>query len=195
MSKNIVPLQDVGMRVSKWNAARYAREHNLDLAVRLLEEELGEFFTSNEEVDRLDGLCDTIYVAFGVIWKCNGQGETIEPYFDRAFQFVDELPNDMLVYAAYAKACITSMQFGASPIQMSANIILLCLAEAMDSLHMTYDEVVQALHVVCDSNDSKKIKRVASDVKANDNDKGDTFIPPEKSLQLILDNRVTKRFH
>lgn len=195
MSRKLAPLQEVQVRVAKWNAARYEREHNLELAVRLLEEELDEFFTSNEEVDRLDGLCDTIYVAFGVIWKCNTQDKMVAHCFDRAFQFVDNLPNDMLVYAAYAKACITSMQFGASPLQMSANIILLCLAEAMDSLRMTYDEVVQALHVVCDSNDSKKIKRIASDVKANDNDKGDTFIQPEKSLQLILDNRVTKRFH
>lgn len=178
-------------RVANWNAARYDRVYDRDLAMRLLHEELDEFFEGSTEVERLDGLLDTMYVAFGVLWKLNLEDKQMDECYQRALSFVDALPNNMLVYAAYAKACVHSIGYGAPAGNMAFNIIVLCMAEAMDSLFMTYDEVIRGLHIVCDSNDSKSIKKVAANVKANDGDKGDLFAPPEPRLQELLNKRIS----
>lgn len=49
-------------------------------------------------------------------------------------------------------------------------------------------QIDAAIHVVCDSNDSKPAKKTPSHIKANI-DKGAEFIPPEPRLQEILDAR------
>lgn len=179
---------DVYTRVQNWNAARYDRVYDQPLAVRLLNEELDEFFTGKSEVDRLDALVDTAYVALGVIWKLDVLDAAINRAAGLASDFQEALP-ELLTYAAYAKACVHSMEYGAPPLNMAMTTILLCQCEAMSSLGLTEDEWIQACMVVCDSNDSKSVKRVAADVKANDNDKGSTFVPPEPRLAEILRNR------
>lgn len=184
-------MSKVLFRVSAWNSVRYERQFVLALAISLLQEELDEFSSSTSEVGRLDGLCDASYVAFGCIWKLDITAAQLDEAFARAFKFCEELPNDMLTYNTYARACVDAMRYGADPLQMSANIVTLCLAEAMDSLCLTYDEFIEALNIVCDSNDTKQVVKTAADVKANIT-KGASFVPPTAKLQDLLNRRIKK---
>lgn len=59
---------------------------------------------------------------------------------------------------------------------------------AMWKLGLSDEQIRQAIHAVCDSNDSKSVTKTASHVKANI-DKGKDFIRPEPRLQEILDAR------
>lgn len=59
---------------------------------------------------------------------------------------------------------------------------------AMWKLGLSPEQITQAIHVVCDSNDSKEVERVEAFVKANMN-KGPNFVPPEPRLQEILNER------
>ena len=57
---------------------------------------------------------------------------------------------------------------------------------AMWKLGLSHDDIERAILVVCDSNDTKTVKRTLSHIKANIN-KGEGFIPPEPRLREILD--------
>jgi predicted HAD superfamily Cof-like phosphohydrolase len=62
-------------RVVSWNAQRYEQEFDRLLTKNLLKEEILEFEEASQEVDQLDALVDTIYVAIGAMWKL-GLNET-----------------------------------------------------------------------------------------------------------------------
>lgn len=60
---------------------------------------------------------------------------------------------------------------------------------AMYKLGLTDQQIVDAIHAVCDANDTKSITKTPSHIKANTT-KGPDFVPPEARLQEILDERV-----
>ena len=67
--------------------------------------------------------------------------------------------------------------------------IVYVVVGAMWKLGLTEAQIVQAIHVVCDSNASKRIdNNTPSHIKAN-LDKGPNFITPEPKLQEILNER------
>mgnify|MGYP000241536307 CR=1 FL=1 len=120
-------MRDIITRVCEWNEARYEPIENPILTLRLLTEELDEYFQAQceaNDVDKADALIDIIYVAIGAMWK----------------------------------------------------------------MGLTTKQIADAIHVVCDSNDSKTATKTASHIKANI-DKGAGFIAPEPRLQEILDDR------
>ena len=62
-------------------------------------------------------------------------------------------------------------------------------AAQMLSMGLNIDQISEAMHAVCDANDTKCVDKVAPNVKANANNKGDNFVSPEPRLQMILDNK------
>jgi Holliday junction resolvasome RuvABC DNA-binding subunit len=81
-----------------------------------------------------------------------------------------------------------------------ANIAALIMADianlnycALEKLGYTATEIIQAANIVCDSNDSKVVQKVAADVKANDGNKGSSFIDPTPRLQAIVDAMIARR--
>ena len=58
----------------------------------------------------------------------------------------------------------------------------------MWKLGLSPEQINAAIHVVCDSNDTKPAKKTPAHVKANI-DKGNSFVRPEPRLQEILDGR------
>lgn len=59
---------------------------------------------------------------------------------------------------------------------------------AMWKMGLTNEQIYAAIHIVCDSNDTKVALKTFSHIKANIN-KGPDFIPPETRLQELLDER------
>lgn len=188
----MIDMSGIYARVSAWNAERYDRVYNKELAVALLSEELTEYFTANNEVEALDGLVDTAYVAFGIIWKLNVTDEELQQAMYKAYDFAEALPSNMLTYAAYAAASVTALQYSAPALQMACNIIVLCMLEAQDTLRVSFENWVEACFIVCDSNDSKVVMKVDSAVKANAGNKGSNFIDPKPFLAKLLAKRKLK---
>lgn len=186
-------MQTIFKRVSEWNAKRYDQEYDHKLTIALLREEYREWCEAKTDVERLDAICDVIYVAMGALWKSKLElsvehmqyaimnldrlidVEVEHPmylmgtYLDDA-EFTDQQGNELWLYYVLAVANFQAMEMG-----------------------LAMEELIAALTVVCDSNDSKSVKKTASDVKANDGDKGVYFVPPEPRLQAILDNLQSEK--
>lgn len=182
-------MNNIYNRVAKWNSQRYDQEYNHELAVSLLREEYNEWRRDEEAVKKLDGLCDVVFVAFGVLWKAKVDEAVLNEAKDQAIAIVDVAVEQSSFAAGYTIGLMLDIFEYEAKQELAlvmCSIIYAAVAQAL-SMGLTYDQFIEALHVVCDSNDSKSIKRVTSDVKANAGDKGPYFIAPEPRLQAILD--------
>lgn len=166
-------------RPIKWNEARYDREFNHELTCDLLFEEIQEYNEATTEVDKLDALIDIYFVSIGALWKLG-----VDP--NKTLKEISiQLPTlDLEVF-------LTAFMESIEHQKHIANLCMLVEASCNLMLEMGLSEkqCIDAILIVCDSNDSKTINKTPSYVKANI-DKGDSFIPPEPRLQEILDRRV-----
>jgi len=181
-------MNTVLQRVGAWNAARYEQEHSLPLTISLLREEQREFLEAKTPVDRLDALCDLIFVSIGALWKLNVQTEDLNAAQAQAVQVVqNQLDCNELYPAMYNSTYIDVLEFDHDyPMAMSLQLIITsCLAE-MTSFGLDNSQCIEALLIVCDANDSKTITKTANDVKANI-DKGPYFKAPEPRLTKLLE--------
>lgn len=188
-------LSQIFKRVAHWNSMRYDQEYNHDLAVNLLFEELIEFYDSAEsEVGQLDALCDIIYVAMGVVWKCD------PPDFNIEVDAGINVSSALLTIGVFAPIFHVSSVFAAyqhdseTPICPAMwAIVSLCIAQ-MRAMGLNEEQCIAALSIVCDSNDTKKIEKVSADIKAN-KDKGEYFVSPEPRLAKLLEARSYGEVH
>lgn len=181
-------MHNVFKRVSKWNAKRYDQEYNHKLTVSLLREEYREWCEAKTPVECLDAICDVIYVALGGLWKAKEEldYDVVEHVFFKLGELLDvEVAHPMYLLGAYLDDAEFTAQDGDSV------WLYYCMAVASlqaTEMGLTTEDLITALLVVCDSNDSKSVKKTASDVKANDGDKGVYFTPPEPRLQALLNS-------
>lgn len=175
-------------RVGAWNAARYEQEHSLPLTVSLLREEQREFLEAKTPVDRLDALCDLIFVSIGALWKLNVQAEDLDNAQTQAVQVVqNQLDCNELYPAMYNSTYIDVLEFDDDyPMEMSLQLIITSSLTEMSGMGLDQDQCIKALLIVCDSNDTKSISPTKASVKANV-DKGPYFIPPEPRLTKLLE--------
>lgn len=182
-------LTDVYLRVAAWNKQRYDQVYNQTLAVALLREEYNEWRLDTLPVKKLDGLCDIVYVALGVVWKADINPTLIGLAQEQSLKTTDALVNAFNLNPAYFINSIIDVLESEPdyPVEQAMmNIVALATAQAF-SMGLSYQQFIDALMVVCDSNDSKSVKKVASDIKANAGDKGSLFIAPEPRLLAILE--------
>lgn len=182
---------EVYNRVAGWNSLRYEREYNHKLLLELLNEEYQEYLDAKTEVDEIDALGDIVYVALGGLWKLNISNEDLQMSSDIANDllkdFINETPIDPIYLAkGWLDFLLANDDIQDSAIGLQA-VCQLCLTQ-MSGYRLDFDQCKACLLVICDANDSKSIKKTASDTKAN-TDKGPYFVPPEARLQAILDTR------
>ena len=158
-------LNNVFNRVAHWNGLRYPRIYNHSLTLDLLREEHQEFLDATEPVDKLDALCDIIYVACGALWKLK----------------VDRL---CLLSLAKPNNWIDSIETDSDIILLKG--LILSTAGRMIDMGLSVEQCNIALNIVCDSNDSKSVRMTAPGVKANI-DKGTGFVAPEPRLKELLE--------
>ena len=189
--------------VCAWNAARYEQEFNLKLANKLLTEEYRDEWlpafrklhagvrSLENEVECLDALADITYVAMGVCWKAGCDWEAISL---AQYRVLDAQANAMCIWPQlspgfFIGGLIDSFNFDMEQgvYDTMAMIINACTAEAMYTLGLTEEQFTEAMLVVCNSNNSKSVKRVASDVKANAGDKGPFYVSPKLGLTKIME--------
>ena len=172
-------------RVCSWNAARYEQEYNKDLALSLLAEEYKEWTDAENNVDKLDAMCDLIYVAIGVLWKI-GKEEADWQYAAESVDSIVDVPDLAPAYFIAPLLTVYELDETFSVIQVMQRIVFVAIAQML-YMGLSYDQAIEALNIVCDANDSKSIKKTASDVKAN-TDKGPYFRSPEPRLTKLLED-------
>ncbi len=182
-------ISEVYESVVAWNEKRYERVYNSKLLVELLNEEIQEFYDAETKVEKLDALCDTIYVALGGLWKLGTSDEDNQYMFDEARQLVPDIVNSAPIPCiSYSRAYVDCMRIEDSGVSHSfmCHMVISCCFYECSSMGLTVEQVNEALGVVCKSNDSKSIKRTNSDTKANDGDKGNYYVSPTVGLTKIL---------
>lgn len=183
-------------RVAKWNSLRYEQEFNSKLQSELATEEYDETVGAVSDVERLDGHIDQIYVAMGGLWKLGLEAAEAYDFLNSATQYGYLVTCD-LDYEEIMQCigeCIDNIEIATGPRQAMAiaNIVALNY-RALSLIGYTLEEQLKAAEIVCDSNDSKSVKKTATDVKANAGDKGALFIDPTPRLQTIVDTMLARR--
>ena len=166
--------------ICNWNSARYEQEFNHDLTCNLLEEELGELgeaYEANDPVAALDGLGDIFYVAIGGLWKHGYDAKAITNIMDYIYQNTVALPNvAVCVYWYRTEAEV-------SPLASVA----LAAHDRMAKLLNSQDKALDVVRAICVSNDTKAVKKTASNVKANI-DKGTSYVSPTEAITKIWES-------
>ncbi|AFV51114.1 nucleotide pyrophosphohydrolase [Vibrio phage VPMS1] len=179
-------------RVISWNQKRYPQEYNHHLTLDLLKEEFQEWLEALTEVDKLDALCDIIYVALGALWKADVSEEAnavAEHHANEVFSRLIENTYEPH-YAYFISMHLTVLEYEAEyPVATGLHMIIKAAFTEMLAMRLTYEQCIAALLIVCDSNDSKSVKKTDPAVKANAGDKGPYFVSPEPRLQALLDKR------
>ena len=187
-------------RVADWNARRYAQELSLQLQLDLHREEFLETRDAASEVQRLDGHIDQIFVALGGIWKLGFDCDDACTALDAAQRYWSIMCLDDSYEMALERIAshVSILEYALTqPITTPALAMVFASFAALnyialDKYGYTNSESLEAANIVCDSNDSKAVKKTASDVKANV-DKGALFIAPEPRLQVIVDAMLARR--
>lgn len=187
-------------RVALWNSRRYDQQLSLQLQLNLQREELQETIDATTDVDRLDGHIDQQFVAIGGLWKLGlSEEEAILALEACSLYWSIAIGQDS--YADVLERLESHMQmleiaieygYTESSLAVVFGGIAALNAGAMSLLGYTQEERFAAAQIVCDSNDTKAVKKTASDVKANV-DKGALFIPPEARLQVIVEAMLARR--
>lgn len=184
-------MRNLYTKASRWNEARYDRVLVRELQLELWREEFfDELLLAKTEVDKLDALCDLSFLAAGCLWKMDLSNEHLNLGSAHALSLVgqlldlDEMHPEMLIATSWATA-VADEDY---PLDITAHFILVACRVAMLDMGLDDDQCDEALAIVCRSNDTKQVQRVASDTKANIN-KGLSFIAPEPELQALLNRR------
>jgi len=184
-----VNLGTIFERASKWNSVRYPRVYNHELSVNLLDEELNEYFEAESSVDQLDALCDLVFVSMGILWKTGIDIRLLDSTSDwsntqatallkaNVFEPIHLVASVLIKYKYVNEEYPTALAV--------QTIITLCMVQ-MSGMGLNTEESLAALLIVCNSNDSKSIKKTEPHIKANGGDKGKDFVTPEPALLDLL---------
>lgn len=188
-------IKDIYDSVCNWNSQRYDRIYNAELLVNLLNEELSEYFDSQSMLDQLDALCDTAYVALGGIWKCEVQDEINQAYSQQSFIVMrDVVESAPFPPEVYIRGLVESLyRDGTVPTVYTLHCIITLCFFGMYGMGLNTQQAIASMDAVCESNDSKSVKKTASNCKANDGDKGSSYISPSKKLTKILEQAHVNR--
>jgi len=165
---------DIIDSICLWNEARYEQEHCTALTGELLNEELAEVFDAieaNDDIALLDGFGDIFYVATGALWKAGYDATEIKMFYDAIDEFVPPVPTAIQWYT----------------LTYDERVLPIIAISADRELRNMLGSSVGALEVVraiCDSNDTKEVRKTDSTVKANLT-KGDNYVSPTKALEQI----------
>lgn len=153
---------DIYKRVCDWNEKRTPRTYNHQLTIDLLNEEHNELLEAQTDVDRLDALCDIIFVASGALWKRGA---------------------DSLNFDIVSNVGLWVKGFEDDPVDAMLIGTIIAAVVQMEKMGLSEGQALKALSIVCDANDSKEIRMMNADTKI---EKGFSFVAPEPRLEKLL---------
>ena len=188
-------LETIYQRVAAWNAKRYDRTYNHELTMNLLYEEFNEGFEEGiTPVQVVDAWCDLTYVAFGGLWKLDLTDEEVHSVLMEGFRDAANLITAAVIDAPASTAGVLHQLKHENEYPVALGLATVIALSFMQLTYLTSDQAIEAIMIVCDSNDTKSVQKTASDVKANI-DKGNFFVAPEPRLQALLEKADEPKSH
>ena len=181
-------MQKLLERVAVWNSKRYDQKYSHSLQAALIKEEVEELLEAETEVEFVDAIGDIAFVAAGAFWKLNMTYNEVEKALNAAAQRVLATLDIGLVDPRDILACTAGNANSMNPADFAAT----CFVTAhtiSTAMNLNFRAVLGA---ICDSNDTKSIKKTDHTKKANAGDKGTYYVAPTVALQKLLDERVAK---
>jgi len=175
---NTPHINDLIQQACNWNAARYEQVYDHYLTISLLTEEFNEAANAwqhNDKLEVVDGLADVFFVAIGAMWKLGMPIIEIPKALQHTQATVEFLPPIGIGINWY------------DVVQHPAILSMVALA-AVNELSNTLGSpalALWAIKAVCDSNDTKEVKKTASDIKANAT-KGADYVSPKARIKELL---------
>ena len=179
-------------RVAVWNSKRYEQEFHKDLFLQLMREEHREWRKELAPVDKLDALCDMIYVAFGATWKAKVDLAELNDAMEHARNVLHNLIECTELWPGYFVPTYLDVFEDSEEYPLATTVALIvttCMTE-MRGMGLTLEQCMKCLNIVADSNDSKTIEKLAANSKGFNDGKGPYFTTPEPRLQAVLNERL-----
>lgn len=176
-------------RVALWNNRRYKQEFDLALTMQLLREEHKEWLKAKSPVNKLDALCDVIFIAMGAIWKANINLGVLHGNENQVHMVLEsQIKCNELWPAYYIGTYMDVMEYDKDySLAMSLQLIIGSAMAEMTGFGLSHKECMEALTIVCDSNDSKSLQSIKKGEKYSKEGKGPYFKSPESKLQQLLE--------
>lgn len=187
---NMLKQKNIIKSICSWNAARYEQVSNSKLTFDLLNEELletGDAIATENLVETVDGLADMFYVAIGALWKAGLSARQIVKLLDSIEYELVRQDQELPLIADSLRS------YEIEPDTDYLGLIALRALEWLESLVFSSESALAIIRAICDSNDTKIVKKTASNVKANI-DKGKSYIPPTEAIIAILDAVAKENF-
>lgn len=185
-----ITLTDAYVRAAHWNSLRYSQEYNAELQYNLLSEELKETIDATSSVEHFDGLADICFVAMGGLWK-SGSFFDIRKFTEVFNYWVDVVGKSEQPALSYFKDYLTAVADFEEPDadHLNYSCLVFCNICAFEYAPVpasrSFQALLECLLAVCDSNDTKVVKKTDSAIKANI-DKGAAYVPPTNAIKRIL---------
>lgn len=178
-------------KVIAWNAARRDRVFDFDLCCEMLSEEIDELYRSCSIIESMDAIGDIVFVAIGELWKMGLHHDDIARIMyqenltlfngcKQCYDYSNYVRSVVLnaLYEAYKDNPLVAVGFDYA--LNSIFLIALPAAQGLGVRSIFYD----ICHAICDSNNTKEIVKVGSNVKSS---KGPNFVPPTGKLVNLLE--------
>lgn len=184
MKSNVVDLRQllttksILESICTWNAVRYNQEHNEKLTIDLLYEELNETLEAMQalnQIETCDGFGDVFFVAIGALWKMGISDKEMGEYIDSVDSSLPLVPPTPVAVQWVSYDCNT---------YTLAVVALAAVADLTDLLDSS-DAAFDVIRAICESNNSKVVKKTEAGVKANI-DKGENYFAPTRQIAKIL---------
>lgn len=183
-------MERIYKRVTNWNAKRYEREYDKPLALELLREEYQEWLDAKTDVERLDALCDIVFVAMGILWK-NDADELLQEANTAAYAYLSPLIDHLECEPGFFIATLLDdFEYDDMGAVTTTTQIIVCAMGQMVSMEMSFSQAIEAMLIVCGSNDSKSVDKIATKEKGFTDHKGKYYQPPEPKLKELLNRRM-----
>ena len=177
-------MNNIAQKCIEWNAQRFERKYDYAINAKLLIEETSELFDAPDHVEMMDAVGDIAFVAMGLFWKIGFSVEHVHA-------IMTELDMRTANMAQCHQWTIQVEEWVFEHIDPSIPAVHPGLSLATHCLFITalgvlrgaglQHEFYNIVDAICDSNNTKAIKKTSHTEKANIN-KGDTYVPPTKRL-------------
>lgn len=184
-------MTNIGSMCGDWNAARYKQELDVELATKLLDEELLELFEAITLVDKLDACGDIAFVAIGILWKAGIPQHELD-YIVNSVPLTR--PNKLQsMKEAASRVVLVGIQPKDEVVVTYALLMLYIIVPTYLASIGYLSEYYSIIEAVCISNNTKEVTGItASNIKANIV-KGSNYVSPTNDLIKIIERNSNER--
>ena len=188
---NGTQLLEIVNKVIEWNVLRFDGGHDLKLSYTLVNEELSELMSAQDNVDTLDGIGDLSFVIIGGMYKLGISNYNIADILETIIDTTEEWGNDDYLHFGINMRIDDIIKDRNLPLESKIHLSYLLntfhyhIVRRLlnsDILHYFYD----IMSIICSSNNTKDIPKIKFAYGVKGGIKGLKYISPEKDLKLLV---------